>query len=139
MIVLLRKLIFICCLVQMGCEFEPGKYISDWNGTNEEFLLSFDQRNSEEINGTSLLVDKKSGMPFTGEVSRKEDTRETHQTFKSGLLNGKSVKKSSDGSWVEANYLNGRLHGNMTFFDSNGKVRSIMTYEEGKRVISRVD
>ena len=75
----LRKLIFICCLVQMGCEFEPGKDISDWNGTNEEF--SFDQRNSEEINGTSLLVDKKSGMPFTGEVSRKK-IPETHQTFK---------------------------------------------------------
>ena len=121
----------------MGCEYELREDISDWNGTNEEFLLSFDQRNSEELNGTSLLVDKRSGTPFTGGVSRKEDNRETQQTFKSGLLNGKSVKKSSDGSWVEANYQNGRLHGNMIFFNSNGKVRSIMTYEEGKRVISR--
>tara|TARA_B100002019_G_scaffold48713_1_gene41297 strand:+ start:840 stop:1244 length:405 start_codon:yes stop_codon:yes gene_type:complete len=133
----MRKLIFFCFLIQMGCEYELREDISDWNGTNEEFLLSFDQRNSEELNGTSLLVDKRSGTPFTGEVSRKEDNRETQQTFKSGLLNGKSVKKSSDGSWVEANYQNGRLHGNMIFFNSNGKVRSIMTYEEGKRVISR--
>ena len=75
------KINFLLFLIQMGCEYELREDISDWNGTNEEFLLSFDQRNSEELNGTSLLVDKRSGTPFTGEVSRKEDNRETQADF----------------------------------------------------------
>ena len=61
------------------------------------------------------------------------------QTFSGGLLNGKSIKTSPDGSWVEANYLNGQLHGEMTFYNSEGKVRSVMIYKEGKRVITNAD
>ena len=78
----------------MGCEYDPGKEIGDWNGTNEEFLLSFDQMKEEDLNHSSLLVDKKSGRPFSGEIRRKGDKLETQQSFKNGLLNGKSVKKS---------------------------------------------
>ena len=59
--------------------------------------------------------------------------------YEDGLLDGLSVRKSADGSWVEANYKSGKLHGKMTFYDGNGKVRSVMNYENGNLVPQSTD
>ena len=55
--------------------------------------------------------------------------------IKSALTNNQislSIKKSKDGSWVEANYKDGKLHGEMIFYGRNGKKRSVLTYENGQ-------
>ena len=135
----MRHIILFCFLFQFGCDYSPNEKSNDWNGTKEEFLDSFKLVDGQESNNSLLLVEQNSGEPFTGEVSRSEADRITRQTFSGGLLNGKSIKTSPDGSWVEANYLNGQLHGEMTFYNSEGKVRSVMIYKEGKRVITNAD
>ncbi|MEK9772162.1 MAG: hypothetical protein VW576_01230 [Opitutae bacterium] len=135
----MRPFILFCILVQFGCDYNPSGPSNDWNGTDAEFLDSFKLVDGQESNDSFLLVEKNSGEPFTGEVSRNKQDRVTTQSFSGGLLNGQSIKTSPDGSWVEANYVNGQLHGDMIFFDSDGKIRSVMSYREGKRVISQPD
>ena len=46
-------------------------------------------------------------------------------------LNGKSIKTSKDGSWVEANYKDGKLNGDLIFFSKEGKKRSVLKYKNG--------
>ena len=42
-----------------------------------------------------------------------------------------ALKKSHDGSWVEANYLEGKLNGEMIFFSKDGTIRSVLFFENG--------
>ena len=56
----------------------------------------------------------------------------TKQIYFNGLLNGKSIKKSADGSWVEASYVDGKLEGPMKLYDRSGEIRSILNYSKGK-------
>ena len=72
--------------------------------------------------------------PFSGSVEKNSTTRFTIDKYEAGLLNGLSIRKSSDGSWVEANYKAGKLHGEMIFYGKNGNVRSVMNYENGKLI-----
>ena len=51
------------------------------------------------------------------------------------MLSGKSVRKSFDGAQVEANYVDGKLHGKMVIYDANGKVRSTIEYGNGKLIV----
>jgi antitoxin component YwqK of YwqJK toxin-antitoxin module len=70
-------------------------------------------------------------MPFDGEIERNSSKHLTIQNFEDGKLNGKSIKKSKDGSWVEANYVNGKLDGELILFSSDGKKRSVLKYKNG--------
>ena len=135
MIFFSRAIHLFFLIVLLGCEFNPTQSNQDWNGTDAEFSEFFELINDHNTNETQLLVEKKSGEPFSGEVNRNANDRLTKQNFSKGILEGKSIKFSPDGSWVEAHYINGQLDGTMTFFDAQGQVRSEMLYRKGKRVI----
>ena len=53
------------------------------------------------------------------------------QNYESGKLNGESSLTSINGSRVDANFKNGKLHGKMILRDSEGNIRSVITYDEG--------
>ena len=124
-------------LIILGCENDQSIDSSDWNGTESDFTESFKVIESagSDLEIPFLLVDRESGSPYTGDVERSGINHSTSQNYLNGLLTGKSVKSSPDGSWVEAHYLNGQLHGPMTFYDAKGKVRSRMSYKKGKLVL----
>jgi hypothetical protein len=136
---LLRILTFLITLGISACENSSVEHFDDWNGSDAEFRSSFRLKSTAELNNSAVLVNNDSGEPYTGVLHRKDDTKLTEQNYVNGLLNGKSIKSSSDGSWVEANYANGKLHGEMKLFDSAGKLRSVMHYQNGIRVISEID
>ena len=79
----------------------------------------------------TILIHRESMLPFAGKVERNGTKLNTTQTFENGKLNGVSIKKSKDGSWVEANYQVGKLHGDMIFYSKEGKKRTVLTYENG--------
>ena len=115
-----------------GCDFSEPPIGKEWKGTEEEFLETFRGVETDELNQSFLLADKFTGKPYTGEIVRNNEGRETNQKFSEGLLHGESVKKSDDGSWVEANYVNGKLHGSIKFYNADGTLRSEITYQNGK-------
>ena len=106
----------------------PRELPTEWIGKEEDFQKEFIVEPDDNI---SILLHRESSAPFAGKLERNGSKLNTIQTFNDGRLNGKSIKKSKDGSWVEANYLDGRLHGDMIFYGKNGKVRSILRYEQG--------
>jgi antitoxin component YwqK of YwqJK toxin-antitoxin module len=133
----LKYIQLLLFLIILGCENDQSFHSRDWNGTESDFTESFKVMESGALDSGMpfLLVDRESGSPYTGDVERTGINHSTSQNYLNGLLSGKSVKMSPDGSWVEAHYLNGQLHGPMTFHDAEGKVRSKMSYETGKLVL----
>lgn len=119
-----------------GCGGKDEESVHDWNGSENDFLKTFKELQREDQNFSSILANRISGTPFTGNINRDEDGRFTEQIFVQGLLHGKSVKKSEGGSWVEANYKNGQLHGSLKFYRADGTLRSEIIYEDGKRIQS---
>jgi hypothetical protein len=115
-----------------GCDINESTIGNEWSGSEEEFMQNFSEIDSEESNQSILLADKFTGKPYTGEIVRTSEGRLTNQNFSNGLLHGKSVKKSDDGSWVEANYLNGKLDGSIKFYQADGTLRSEIEYHNGK-------
>ena len=115
-----------------GCDVNEPTIGNEWSGSEEEFMQNFSEIDSEETNQSILLADKFTGKPYTGEIVRTSEGRLTNQNFSNGLLHGKSVKKSDDGSWVEANYLNGKLDGSIKFYQADGTLRSEIEYHNGK-------
>ena len=99
-----------------------------WQGEEEEFKNTF--RVISEGN-SSVLISSESAIPFDGMVERNSTRSSTSQNFSRGMLNGVSIKKSKDGSWVKAHYKNGTLNGDMIFYNKSGKVRTILKYENG--------
>mgnify|MGYP000607100491 CR=1 FL=1 len=87
---------------------------------------------TREDGNETLVLYRETDLPFEGQVERNGTNSNTVQSFKNGKLNGLSIKKSKDGSWVEANYKDGKLHGEMIFYGRNGKKRSVLTYENGQ-------
>ena len=116
----------------IGCDVNEPTISHAWYGSEEEFIQSFREIDTEESNQSILLTDKSSGEPYTGEIVRTSEGRLTNQSFSNGLLHGKSVKKSDDGSWVEANYENGKLDGSIKFYNADGTLRSEIEYQNGK-------
>ena len=116
----------------VGCDVNEPSIGKAWYGSEEEFMQSFSEIDTEESNQSILLADKSSGRPYTGEIVRNGAGRVTNQNFSKGLLHGKSVKKSDDGSWVEANYVNGKLDGSIKFYNADGTLRSEIEYQSGK-------
>ena len=115
-----------------GCDFNEPTIGKEWSGSEEEFMQNFSEVETEESNQSTLLADKFTRKPYTGEIVRTSEGRVTNQNFSNGLLHGKSVKKSDDGSWVEANYKNGKLDGSIKFFKADGTLRSEIKYQNGQ-------
>ena len=69
----------------LGCDNDPTSRIYDWNGSDAEFHEIFKLTDSAESNRSFFLVEKESGKPFSGEISRSEKQRVTKQTFSGGL------------------------------------------------------
>ena len=115
-----------------GCDVNEPTIGMEWSGSEEDFKQSFREIETEESNQSILLTDKFTGTPYTGEIVRNGEGRVTNQNFSNGLLHGISVKKSDDGSWVEANYINGKLDGSIKFYKADGTLRSEIEYQNGK-------
>ena len=105
----------------------------DWKGEYESFENSFEtKRELESIDGSPVLYFIGNNQPFSGSVERNSSHRVSVDEYNAGLLEGKSIRKSTDGSWVEAHYKGGKLHGKMIFYDRDGQIRSIMNYDKGE-------
>jgi antitoxin component YwqK of YwqJK toxin-antitoxin module len=117
-----------------SCEEKSPKLDKFWHGDENAFEERFVRKN--QFNSPSLLYDREIDQPFSGKVERLNEKKSVEQNYQSGLLNGVSVIRSHDGSWVEANYADGKLHGPMKFFDKNGKERTQMLYEHGSLIPS---
>ena len=115
-----------------GCDIDEPTIGKEWSGSEEEFMQNFSEIDPEESNQSIFLADKFSGKPYTGKIVRNSEGRVTNQNFSNGLLNGKSVKKSDDGSWVEANYKDGKLDGSIKFYQADGTLRSEIKYQNGQ-------
>lgn len=134
--------IFLCvlaffCLFTFSCDVDhPSTSTTEWKGTESAFTEDFDLLDSSELG--SVLVSRTSQKTFSGHIERNESGLITEQSYLDGMLDGRSVKKSPDGSWVEVHYVKGRLHGPMTLYSSSGKVRSVMNYSNGQLVPLRI-
>ena len=119
------------CFFWLSCSENPSVDEEiEWKGDFHTFEHEFEQKQDmETTDDSSVLYLKGESSPFSGLVERNSTERLSVDNYEDGLLDGLSVRKSADGSWVEANYKSGKLHGRMTFYDGNGKVRSEMIYE----------
>lgn len=123
----------VCIFLLLSCgedinEETPREIPTEWIGKEEDFQKEFIVEPDDNL---TILLHRESAVPFAGKLERNGSKLNTIQTFDGGRLNGKSIKKSKDGSWVEAHYLDGRLHGEMIFYGKNGKIRSSLLYEKG--------
>jgi len=100
----------------------------DWKGEEVDFKKNFTIKSE---GNSSIVVSSETDLPLEGKVERNSSVFSTSQNFSSGKLNGVSVKKSKDGSSVKAHYRDGILHGEMIFYSKNGKVRTILNYDNG--------
>ena len=100
----------------------------DWKGEEEDFKKNFTTKSE---GNSSIVVSSETNLPLEGKVERNSSVSSTSQNFSGGKLNGVSVKKSKDGSWVKAHYRDGILHGEMIFYSNKGKVRTILNYDSG--------
>ena len=127
---------FVFSILAFSCGWEEEETaipsLRVWKGEEEEFDKSFDYDNSLDAYSKPVLVESGSRSPYSGVLELNASGQVTSKTYQDGILNGASVKRSKDGSWVEANYREGKLHGKMTFYDANGKIRTVMNYENGK-------
>ena len=102
---------------------------SGWKGSTNEFNRQF--KKNIESDSTTILFDSKTKEKFEGLLETNDSNFMSKQTYESGKLNGESSLTSMNGSRVDANFKNGKLHGKMILRDSDGKIRSVITYDEG--------
>ena len=102
---------------------------SEWKGSSNDFNQQF-QKNIEP-DSTTILFDSKTKEKFEGVLETNDSNLMSRQTYESGKLNGESSLTSINGSRVDANFKNGKLHGKMILRDSEGNIRSVITYDEG--------
>ncbi len=125
----------LCVFIFVSCgsdrEEETKEMPTEWIGQEIDFKNDFTTK--REGNET-LILHRETKRPFAGKVERNGTRSITTQIFENGKLNGKSIKKSKDGSWVEAHYRDGKLHGDMIFFGKDGRRRSILRYENGQLI-----
>lgn len=100
-----------------------------WKGSSIEFNQQFQK--TIEPDSTTILLDGKTKEKFEGLLETNNSSLVSKQTYKSGKLNGESSLTSINGSRVDANFKNGKLHGKMILRDSEGNIRSVITYNEG--------
>lgn len=102
-----------------------------WQGSEESFENEFSYQ-PDMFDDSLVLTRNRSKESYSGSVEINQSGRITEQIYADGRLNGKSIKKSADGSWVEANYVDGKLDGPMKLYDRFGDLRSTLDYSEGK-------
>ena len=129
-------------LLLCSCEFDDGSHGKEefpdfWEGNESDFERGFFFRKSD--GNDSVLHFENSDAPYSGVIERNSSGILTRQTFSDGKLTGKSSKRSKDGSWVEADYLSGKPHGDMIFYSADGTVRSVIKFENGRLVPTRGD
>lgn len=118
--------------LSFSCSENTHEEEIDWKGGYDSFENSFETKQELESSGEiPVLYLRGNSQPFSGTVERNSTNIMSLDEYNAGLLEGKSIRKSADGSRVEANYRGGKLHGKMTFFDKNGNIRSVMNYENG--------
>jgi len=130
--------VFLLLIVPLiSCEVDQGAESStQWKGTESTFSEDFDLVDSADSG--SVLVARASSKKYSGNIERNQSGVITEQTYLEGKLTGKSIKKSTDGSWVEVHYVDGKLHGPMTLYSRTGKIRSVMNYSNGELVPSKL-
>ena len=122
------NLIIICFLIACGFENENSEV--KWNGDRAQFDIEFSF--SKNLDDENILTREADGQPFSGFLNLTSEGTRSEQVYSEGRLHGKSVKKNNDGSYVEANFEQGELHGEMKFYDSSNNLRSTILYEHGK-------
>ena len=131
----LLSLMFL--LAAQSCEqVDNAKENKVWQGTEESFETEFSYQ-ADLVDDSVILTRNGSTESYSGFVEINQSGRITEQIYADGRLNGKSIKKSADGSWVEANYVDGKLDGPMKLYDRFGELRSTFNYSEGKLLPSR--
>lgn len=127
-----RFLLLFGVLLLFSCGEESVEKLKeipkDWKGEEEDFKKNFTTKSE---GNSSIVVSSETNLPLEGKVERNSSVSSTSQNFSGGKLNGVSVKKSKDGSWVKAHYRDGILHGEMIFYSNKGKVRTILNYDSG--------
>ena len=124
-------IVFLPCLLLLNCSEEQADAESDsgWKGSTNEFNEQFHK--NVESDSTTILIDNKTNEKFEGVLETNNSSLLSKQTYQSGKLNGESSLSSINGSRVNANFKNGKLHGKMILRDSEGNIRSVITYDEG--------
>ena len=124
-----RIVLFACFIFLVSCgKDESDEIPTKWEGQEIDFQKDF---TTQKDGNETLILHQKSKEPFEGKIERNGTAYSTVQNFEEGKLNGKSIKKSKDGSWVEANYKDGKLNGDLIFFSKEGKKRSVLKYRNG--------
>lgn len=108
---------------------ENNEILKDWSGFEEDFNQDFSIHSK---GNSTILISSSTSLPFDGTIERNSTSTSTTQSFSQGQLDGPSIKKSKDGSWVKAHYQDGKLNGEMIFYSKDGTVRTILLYENGK-------
>lgn len=124
-----RIVLFAWFILLVSCGKDESEIIpTKWEGQEVDFQKDF---TTQKDGNETLILHQKSKEPFEGKIERNGTAYSTVQNFEEGKLNGKSIKKSKDGSWVEANYKDGKLNGDLIFFSKEGKKRSVLKYRNG--------
>ena len=123
-------LLFYFLLVNCSEDQTDAQSGSGWKGSTNEFNRQF--KKNIESDSTTILFDSKTKEKFEGLLETNDSNFMSKQTYESGKLNGESSLTSMNGSRVDANFKNGKLHGKMILRDSEGNIRSVITYDEGK-------
>ena len=129
---IIRFYIYGILSLSLSCSENTQEEEIDWKGGYDSFENYFETKQELESSGESpVLYLRGNSQPFSGTVEKNSTDRLSVDEYNAGVLEGKSIRKSVDGSWVEANYREGKLHGKMTFYDKNGDIRSVMNYKNG--------
>ena len=128
----------LICSLFFSCENSKsadGRF--DVLSINEDDFENNFQSVQTGLHNQPVLVSIKTQSKFNGILERNSTSLRSRQSYKNGLLDGKSSKISNDGSSVEAIFKEGKLHGEMQLFDKNGNLRSVISYHEGQLVDSK--
>jgi antitoxin component YwqK of YwqJK toxin-antitoxin module len=126
----LNKLIISLVFITGACGLQENGESKEWEGSEDSFRQEF--ATLQTFDSEQILISKDTNQPFFGRIRKESENFQTLQTFSGGKLHGKSVKQRKDGSRVEASFVNGLLHGEMNFYDSENTLRSSIKYHEGK-------
>ncbi len=89
---------------------KPSTTPPDWSGTVAEAKELF---KTDLIDGVDVVSDRKSGIPFTGKMS---------------------IQNQQGKTQGEVNLLNGRLHGDEIFYDSEGNIVEKISWADGRQI-----
>ena len=120
-------------LLQLGCGDESSINEKEiWKGTSKEAEEHFEK--NYDTDRTTILIKNGGRERFQGILEANDSNNILSQNYDNGKLNGQSSLISTNGSRVDANFKDGKLHGQMILRGSDGKVRSVIDYENGELI-----